>query len=119
MKLIEFVMVVVLSVAKCALFSMVKPSLCAWCLFADNEEGLNYQIGEPEYPAPESLRSEAELKKMMVEFVPEKCACKFHAGSSCGNSSNRSDTTRINRSLKHLCMRTDIRTHDRIAAESG
>ncbi len=31
--------------------------------FADNEEGLNYQIGEPEYPAPESLKSEAELKK--------------------------------------------------------
>ncbi|NEU34003.1 acyl-CoA thioesterase II, partial [bacterium LRH843] len=38
--------------------------------FVDNEEGLNYQIGEPEYPAPESLKSEAELKKMMVEFVP-------------------------------------------------
>ena len=36
--------------------------------FADNEDGLNYQIGEPEYPAPESLKSEAELKKMMVEF---------------------------------------------------
>src|SRR5574343_254193 len=39
--------------------------------FAEPEDGLNYQIQEPDYPAPMQVKSEAELKKMMVEFVPE------------------------------------------------
>ena len=73
-------MAVVLSVAKCALFSMVN-HLYVHGVFADNEDGRTYQIGEPEYPAPESLKSEAELKKMMVvEFVPEN----VHYQVSCG-----------------------------------
>ncbi|WP_407304819.1 acyl-CoA thioesterase [Acinetobacter sp.] len=45
--------------------------------FAHPEEGLNYQIGEPEYPAPEQVKSEAELKKMFVEFVPENVRASF------------------------------------------
>jgi acyl-CoA thioesterase II len=45
--------------------------------FAEQEEGLNYQIAEPEYPAPETLKNEAELKKQMVEFVPENVRASF------------------------------------------
>ena len=41
------------------------------------EEGLDYQISEPEYPAVDSLKNEAELKKMMVEFVPENVRASF------------------------------------------
>lgn len=45
--------------------------------FAGQEEGLDYQISEPEYPAVDSLKNEAELKKMMVEFVPENVRASF------------------------------------------
>ena len=45
--------------------------------FAGEEEGLNYQIAEPEYPAVESLKNEAELKKQLVEFVPENVRASF------------------------------------------
>ena len=45
--------------------------------FAHPEEGLNYQISEPEYPAPEQVKSEAELKKLLVEFVPENVRASF------------------------------------------
>ncbi len=39
--------------------------------FAPFEDGLNYQIAEPDYPAPDTLSSEEELKKLIVNFVPE------------------------------------------------
>ena len=45
--------------------------------FAHPEECLNYQISEPEYPAPEQVKSEAELKKLLVEFVPENVRASF------------------------------------------
>ena len=45
--------------------------------FAEPEEGLNYQISEPDYPDVASLKSEAELKKSMVEFVPANVRASF------------------------------------------
>lgn len=45
--------------------------------FANPEEGLNYQISEPEYPAVKDLKSEAELKAQLVEFVPENVRASF------------------------------------------
>ncbi len=45
--------------------------------FAEQEEGLNYQVAEPEYPAVEDVKSEAELKNMLVEFVPENVRASF------------------------------------------
>jgi acyl-CoA thioesterase len=39
--------------------------------FANPEEGLNYQHPEPDYPAPEALKSENELKEGILNFVPE------------------------------------------------
>lgn len=45
--------------------------------FAQPEEGLNYQQQEPEYPAPEEVKSEAELKKGMVNFIPENVRASF------------------------------------------
>ncbi|MCG2608126.1 acyl-CoA thioesterase II [Acinetobacter sp. SM34] len=45
--------------------------------FASPEEGLNYQISEPEYPAVEDLKNEAELKTQLVEFVPENVRASF------------------------------------------
>ena len=45
--------------------------------FAEQEAGLNYQISEPNYPAPETLKNEAELKTQIVEFVPENVRASF------------------------------------------
>jgi acyl-CoA thioesterase II len=45
--------------------------------FADQEDGLNYQVAEPEYPSVEGLKSEAELKKLIVDFVPENVRASF------------------------------------------
>lgn len=45
--------------------------------FANPEEGLNYQHSEPEYPAPESLKSESELKEGILNFVPENVRASF------------------------------------------
>ncbi|AZC09032.1 acyl-CoA thioesterase II [Acinetobacter nosocomialis] len=45
--------------------------------FANPEEGLNYQHSEPEYPAPETLKSENELKEGILNFVPEKVRASF------------------------------------------
>ena len=45
--------------------------------FANQEDGLNYQIAEPDYPAPEKLRSEEELKQAFVNFVPENMRKAF------------------------------------------
>ena len=46
-------------------------------IFANPEEGLNYQHKEPEYPAPEELKSEKELKESMLNFVPENARTSF------------------------------------------
>ncbi|EKU39827.1 acyl-CoA thioesterase II [Acinetobacter sp. AYS6] len=45
--------------------------------FANPEEGLNYQHQEPEYPAPETLKSENELKQGILNFVPENVRASF------------------------------------------
>ncbi|MBN6527412.1 acyl-CoA thioesterase II [Acinetobacter pittii] len=45
--------------------------------FANPEEGLNYQHQEPEYPAPETLKSENELKEGVLNFVPENVRASF------------------------------------------
>ncbi|MGE8541190.1 acyl-CoA thioesterase [Acinetobacter sp. ANC 3813] len=45
--------------------------------FAGPEEGLNYQISEPELPAPETLKNEAELKQQIMSFVPENVRASF------------------------------------------
>lgn len=45
--------------------------------FAHPEEGLNYQVEIPDYPAPELLKNEAELKQAMVSFVPENVRQSF------------------------------------------
>ncbi|MBJ9723176.1 acyl-CoA thioesterase II [Acinetobacter calcoaceticus] len=45
--------------------------------FANPEEGLNYQDQEPEYPAPETLKSENELKEGILNFVPENVRASF------------------------------------------
>lgn len=45
--------------------------------FANPEEGLNYQHSEPEYPAPEMLKSESELKEGILNFVPENVRASF------------------------------------------
>ncbi|PPC05605.1 acyl-CoA thioesterase II [Acinetobacter pittii] len=45
--------------------------------FANPEEGLNYQHQEPEYPAPEALKSENELKEGILNFVPENVRASF------------------------------------------
>ncbi|MFP5085721.1 acyl-CoA thioesterase [Acinetobacter pittii] len=45
--------------------------------FANPEEGLNYQHQEPGYPAPETLKSENELKEGILNFVPENVRASF------------------------------------------
>ncbi|AMX17593.1 acyl-CoA thioesterase II [Acinetobacter pittii] len=45
--------------------------------FANPEEGLNYQHQEPEYPVPETLKSENELKEGILNFVPENVRASF------------------------------------------
>lgn len=45
--------------------------------FAHPEDGLNYQIQPPEYPAPDQLKTEEELKQMMLPLVPEKYRAAF------------------------------------------
>lgn len=45
--------------------------------FANPEEGLNYQHQEPEYPEPETLKSENELKQGILNFVPENVRASF------------------------------------------
>ena len=45
--------------------------------FASPEEGLDYQIAEPEYPAPEDLQSEQDLKENIISFVPENIRAAF------------------------------------------
>ncbi|MDO7531160.1 acyl-CoA thioesterase II [Acinetobacter baumannii] len=45
--------------------------------FANPEEGLKYQHPEPDYPAPEALKSESELKEGILNFVPENVRASF------------------------------------------
>lgn len=45
--------------------------------FASPEEGLNYQNDMPDYPVPEQLKSEAELKLGLIDFVPENVRASF------------------------------------------
>ncbi|MFP0869307.1 acyl-CoA thioesterase [Acinetobacter baumannii] len=45
--------------------------------FANPEEALNYQHPEPDYPAPEALKSESELKEGILNFVPENVRASF------------------------------------------
>jgi acyl-CoA thioesterase-2 len=82
--------------------------------FADQEEGLNYQVAEPEYPAVDEVKSEAELKKMMVEFVPENVRASFmrdrHVEIRPIDPQNPFQPQPAAPSYAHY-----IRTHDRIA----
>ncbi len=84
--------------------------------FAHPEEGLNYQISEPEYPAPEQVKSEAELKKMFVEFVPENVRASFmrdrHIDIRPIDPSNPFQPQPEAPSYSHY-----LRTHDKIAPE--
>ncbi|NNH86823.1 acyl-CoA thioesterase [Acinetobacter terrae] len=84
--------------------------------FAHPEEGLNYQISEPEYPAPEDVKSEAELKKMFVEFVPENVRASFmrdrHIDIRPIDPSNPFQPQPEAPSYAHY-----LRTHDQIAPE--
>lgn len=45
--------------------------------FVTPEDGLNYQITEPEYPAPEEIKSEQELKENLLNFIPENIRTAF------------------------------------------
>ena len=84
--------------------------------FTHPEEGLNYQINEPEYPAPEQVKSEAELKKMLVEFVPENVRASFmrdrHIEIRPIDPSNPFQPRPEAPSYAHY-----LKTHDKITAE--
>ena len=84
--------------------------------FAHPEEGVNYQISEPEYPAPEQVKSEAELKKLLVEFVPENVRASFmrdrHIDIRPIDPSNPFQPQPEAPSYAHY-----LRTHDKIAPE--
>ncbi|TCM70861.1 acyl-CoA thioesterase-2 [Acinetobacter calcoaceticus] len=45
--------------------------------FANEEEGLNYQIDEPDYPHPDELIAEQRLKENLVDFIPENIRAAF------------------------------------------
>ncbi|WLF83846.1 acyl-CoA thioesterase II [Moraxella sp. ZY210820] len=45
--------------------------------FAEYEQGLDYQMNPPTYPAPETLKNEQQIKQEMVEFVPENVRTFF------------------------------------------
>ena len=82
--------------------------------FAEQEEGLNYQVAEPDYPAVEEIKSEAELKKMLVEFVPENVRASFmrdrHVEIRPIDPQNPFQPQPAAPSYAHY-----IRTHDKIA----
>ncbi len=77
---------------------------------------MNYQVAEPEYPAVEDLKSEAELKRMMVEFVPENVRASFmrdrHVEIRPIDPQNPYQPQPAAPSYAHY-----IRTHDKIAAD--
>lgn len=84
--------------------------------FTHPEEGLNYQINEPEYPEPEQVKSEAELKKMLVEFVPKNVRASFmrdrHIEIRPIDPSNPFQPQPEAPSYAHY-----LKTHDKITAE--
>ncbi|WP_168407003.1 acyl-CoA thioesterase [Acinetobacter indicus] len=84
--------------------------------FAAPEEGLNYQISEPEYPAPEQLKNEAELVQSIVEFIPKNVRASFtrdrHVEIRPVNPSNPFQPQPEAPFYAHY-----IRTHSPIAAE--
>ncbi|MDO4579406.1 MAG: acyl-CoA thioesterase II [Acinetobacter sp.] len=84
--------------------------------FAAPEEGLNYQISEPEYPAPEQLKNEAELVQSIVEFIPKNVRASFtrdrHVEIRPVNPNNPFQPQPEAPSYAHY-----IRTHSPIAAE--
>ncbi|WP_343597933.1 acyl-CoA thioesterase II [Acinetobacter sp.] len=45
--------------------------------FAPPEEGLEYQQHMPDYPKPEELKNEQELKQGLLKFVPENVRASF------------------------------------------
>ncbi|MFT4021203.1 MAG: acyl-CoA thioesterase II [Acinetobacter sp.] len=45
--------------------------------FASPEEGLEYQQHQPDYPAPDTLKNEQELKQGLLQFVPENVRTSF------------------------------------------
>lgn len=45
--------------------------------FATPEDGLNYQVNEPDYPRPDDLKSEQELKENLINFIPENIRTAF------------------------------------------
>lgn len=84
--------------------------------FAQQEEGLNYQISEPEYPPAESLKNEVALVQQMIEFIPENVRASFtrerHVEIRPVNPQNPFQPQPEAPSYAHY-----IRTHDRIASE--
>lgn len=72
--------------------------------FAEPEEGLNYQISEPDYPDVASLKSEAELKKhggvCAKMSVPALCVIDILIFARL------IPAIRFSHSLKHRLMRT-------------
>lgn len=45
--------------------------------FVGEEEGLNYQMDPPDYPAAEELIPEQQLKESLIDFVPENIRAAF------------------------------------------
>lgn len=45
--------------------------------FSPEEDGLNYQVDTPNYPAAQDLKSEQELKKLVASFLPETVRANF------------------------------------------
>lgn len=45
--------------------------------FADTEDGLSYQKEMPDYPAPDTLKNEQQLKQKLVNFIPEHVRASF------------------------------------------
>lgn len=46
--------------------------------FAEPEQGLEYEIHQPDYPPPESLKNEEQLKAELSDFVPEHIRSFFN-----------------------------------------
>ena len=84
--------------------------------FAHHEEGLDYQIAEPEYPAPEDLIPEQQLKDNLISFVPENIRAAFmrerHIEIRPVSISNPFAPQPESPSYAHY-----LRTHEKLAAD--
>lgn len=84
--------------------------------FTHPEEGLDYQIPEPEYPKAEDLISEQQLKENMINFVPENIRTAFmrprHVEIRPVSISNPFQPQPESPSYAHY-----IKTHEKLAAE--